>query len=274
MNIRVLLIPILLICFLHAAALLSLAAEDVKTEAITQETGPSLWNEVAEGFDYSLRIIAFSNYQDVANSTQNPENDFFRIPRYVTQGELRPDFRFVFRRLDLSAKPRMNIRWNVGEDGRVAGESEVEDDWFINEWLARLTMTENLFVSYGRENLQWGPSYLFSPSNPFFRDNGRDNPKREIPGMDFARLVWLPDFSWSISLIANLDEGEQAFPFYGFEKSYALKIDYNGQESYAGLILSRQEQDRAKLGFFAGWTATDALLLYGEGSLSRGADVL
>jgi hypothetical protein len=33
---------------------------------------------------------------------------------------------------------------------------------------ARLRLTECLFVSYGRENLQWGPSALFSPSNPFF----------------------------------------------------------------------------------------------------------
>jgi hypothetical protein len=48
---------------------------------------------------------------------------------------------------------------------------------------------KNLYLSYGRENLQWGPSYLFSPSNPFFHDNGRSNPKKEIPGMDFARLV-------------------------------------------------------------------------------------
>jgi len=156
----------------------------------------------------------------------------------------------------------------------VEGESDSEDDWLINEWLARLKMTDNLFISYGRENLQWGPSFLFSPSNPFFRDNGRDNPKREIPGMDFARLVWLPDFSWSISLIANLEEGEQDFLFYDFEKSYALKLDYNGQESYAGLLLSYQEKDRTKLGFFAGWTATDALLLYSEGSISLGTNVL
>lgn len=275
MKIRPLLIQLFMIFFLlFSSSLISIAGEEVKTEEIKQEKGPSLWNEVSQGFEYSLRIIAFTNYQDVSNSAQNPENDFLQIPRYVTQGELRPDLRFTFRSLDLSVKPRMNVRWNIWKDGSVEGETGVEDDWFINEWLARLKMSENLFISYGRENLQWGPSYLFSPSNPFFRDNGRDNPKREIPGMDFARLVWLPDFSWSISLIANLAEGEQDFLFYDFEKSYALKLDYNGQESYAGLILSYQEKDRTKLGFFAGWTATDALLLYSEGSLSRGSNVL
>jgi hypothetical protein len=134
-------------------------------------------------------------------------------------------------------------------------------------------MTQNLFVSYGRENLQWGPSYLFSPSNPFFRDNGRSNPKREVPGMDFARLVWLPAMSWTLSVIANLDKGRQEFQFIEFEKTYALKLDYTGQEAYVSMILSRKEHDRERLGTFGGWTATDALLLYGEGTISKGTDV-
>ena len=275
MKIQTLLIQLFLILFLLlSTSLVSIAGEETTTEDVRQETGASLWNELSEGFDYNLRIIAFTNYQDVSCSTQNPDNDFLRIPRYETQGELRPDLRLTFRSLDFSVKPRMKVRWLIGEDGSMEGETDVEDDWFITEWLARLKMTENLFVSYGRENLQWGPSYLFSPSNPFFRDNGRNNPKKEIPGMDFARLVWLPDFLWSISLIANLDKGEQDFLFYDFQKSYALKVDYNGQESYAGLILSYQEKDRTKLGFFAGLTASDALLLYSEGSISRGTNIL
>lgn len=274
MKIPVSFILILVICFLLSSFRISFAGKEIETEEIKQETGTSLWSELAEGFDYTIRFIAFTEYLDVSKSTQNPDNDFFRLPRYVTQGELRPDFRLIFRRLDFSIKPRLNVRWDIWEDGSMDGESDVDDDLFINEWLGRLQLSENLFLSYGRENLQWGPSFLFSPSNPFFRDNGRNNPKKEIPGMDFARLVWLPDFSWSISLLANLDKGEQDFLFYDFEKSYALKVDYNGQESYAGMILSYQEKDRTKLGFFAGLTATDALLLYGEGSISKGTNVL
>ena len=68
-------------------------------------------------------------------------------------------------------------------------------------------MRENLFVSYGRENLQWGPSFLFSPSNPFFQDNGRRNTYLEVPGMDFGRLVFIPASAWAISFIANTGEG-------------------------------------------------------------------
>lgn len=235
---------------------------------------PGLWDEVSEGFEYSLRMLTFGAYQGVANSSQNPDNNFFQIPRYVADLELRPDARLNFRRLDLSVKPRGNIEWMAWEDGVKEGESDLNDDWFVNEWLARIRVTEKLFVSYGRENLQWGPSYLFSPSNPFFRDNGRSNPKQEVPGMDFARLVWLPAMSWTISFIANIDEGRQEFRFFEFDKIYAVKLDYSGQEAYASIILSHQESDRNRLGVFGGWTATDALLIYGEETISRGTNAL
>jgi hypothetical protein len=247
---------------------------------IDQERGDEkelagLWDELSGGFECSLRTLGFGTYQDVAYSSQNPDNDFFQIPRYGADLELRPDARLNFRRLSVSVKPRGNLEWVTWEDGARAGDKDLEDDWFINEWLARIRVTQGLFVSYGRENLQWGPSYLFSPSNPFFKDNGRSNPKREVPGMDFARLVWLPGAAWTLSLIANLDEGRQEFfGFVAFERSYALKLDYAGQEGYAGLIFSHREGDRSRLGAFAGLTATDALLLYGEGTLSRGTSAL
>ena len=142
-------------------------------------------------------------------------------------------------------------------------------------------MRENLFVSYGRENLQWGPSFLFSPSNPFFQDNGRRNTYLEVPGMDFGRLVWMPASVWSLSFIANTDEGLNkttgpgAFlssaPPPPFERTYTIKADYTGREAYASLILSRRADDENLLGFYGGWTVSDAVLLYTEGVVSQGS---
>jgi hypothetical protein len=243
-------------------------------EKVNQAESPQLWDELSEGFEYPLRFLAFGTCQKVADSSQNPNNNLFQISRYSTKFEIRPDLRLTFRRLDLSAKPRMNLEWNAWEDGVKDGDTDWDDDWFVNEWLTRIQVTENLFVSYGRENLQWGPCYLFSPSNPFFRDNGRSNPKQEVPGMDFARLVWLPAMSWTISFIANIDEGRQEYRFFEFDKIYAVKLDYSGQEAYASMILSHQESDRNRLGAFGGWTVTDALLIYGEGTISRGTNAL
>jgi len=234
----------------------------------------ALWETLSDGFDYSLRILASGTSQDPATSSQNPNNDFFQVPQYLADVELRPDFYLNYNRLDLSVKPRFRLEWMQWEEGDREGDTDWDDDCFVNEWLARIRMTPNLFVSYGRENLQWGPSYLFSPSNPFFRDNGRRNPKKEVPGMDFARLVWLPATSWTLSFIANLDKGRQEFQFTEFEKTYALKLDYTGQETYVSIILSHKEHDRNRLGAFGGWTATDALLLYGEGTITKGTGAL
>ena len=139
---------------------------------------------------------------------------------------------------------------------------------YVNEWLVRLKARDNLFVSYGRENLQWGPSFLFSPSNPFFQDNGRSNPFLEVPGMDFARVVWIPHSLWTASFIVNMDEGRNTLlgpdPF---EKIYALKIDYTGRENYASIILSQKDYKKS-MGFFGGWTVSDAFLVYGEGVMT------
>ena len=270
-------IPFILLCLLWKPSFA--AVKDQSTDQSVQPKEeknqfPTLWETLSDGFDYSLRILASGTIQDPANSSQNPDNDFFQIPQYLADLELRPDFYLNFRLLELSAKPRVSLEWREWEEGDREGETDWDDEFFVNEWLARIRMTENLFISYGRENLQWGPSYLFSPSNPFFRDNGRSNPKREVPGMDFARLVWLPAMSWTLSVIANLGKGRQEFQFIEFEKTYALKLDYTGQEAYVSMILSHKEHDRNRLGAFGGWTATDALLLYGEGTISKGTEAL
>ena len=232
------------------------------------------WNELSEGFDSSLRILSYGSYQDVADSTQNPGNDFLRLPTLAGDMEIRPDFYLQFRRLELSVKPRGYIKWATRENGASEEESEWENDWYVNEWRLRFGVTNSLFLSYGRENLQWGPSYLFSPSNPFFEDNGRMNTKMEVPGMDFATLVWAPSIRWSLSLIANMDEGHLDTMSREFRKSYTVKIDYTGSEAYTGLILSRNEKERDRIGVFGGWTATDALLLYADIGFSKGSDVL
>jgi hypothetical protein len=230
---------------------------------------------VAEHFSFDLRILTYGVIQEPANSSQNPENNFLQIPHYSADLEIRPDLRLTIDPLELSAKPRMRLDYSFWQEGNRKGESEWDNDWYINEWLARLRLLQNLFVSYGRENLQWGPSYLFSPSNPFFQDNGRRNPYLEVPGMDFGRVVWIPGSAWTISFIANTDEGRNKIIGPNpFEKTYALKLDYTGRENYASAILSYREGSKISFGLFGGWTVSDAILLYGEGVITQGSEAL
>ena len=100
------------------------------------------------------------------------------------------------------------------------------------------------------------------------------NPNMEVSGMGFARLVWAPSIRWSVSLIANTDEGHQKSDAGKFHKSYAVKIDYTGNEEYTGVILSHKKNKIDGIGAFGGWTATDAMLIYADIGFSKGNDIL
>lgn len=221
-----------------------------------------------------MRILAYGVAQDPAKSTQNPNNDPVGLPTYVGNVEVRPDFRFNTEYLDMGIKPRMLLGYRYWKEGKREGEDDWNDEWYINEWLVRIKAFDRVFASYGRENLQWGPSFLYSPSNPFFFDNGRSNPYMEVAGMDFARLVVVPHMLWTASFIANTDQGRNTLISTDpFKETYAVKLDYTGNQNYASLILS-QRDDKNTVGYFGGWTVTDALLLYSEGSMRRGSDAL
>jgi len=229
-----------------------------------------LFRELSEGFSYELRVLTNQTVTEVNESAANPQN-LLGVPKYIFELDFRPDFYLNYHKLRLMAKPRITSTWTRIEDGVRDAESDWDNDVFVNEWIAGLQAHDSLFFSYGRENLQWGPSYLISPSNPFFRENGLRNPKKEVRGQDFARAVWVPNSSWSFSFIANTDDGEYEYGrLIDFERAYALKIDYTGYGNYLSLIPSHREKDREYLGIYGGWTVTDGLLLYAEASGSQG----
>jgi hypothetical protein len=204
------------------------------------------------------------------DSPVNPGN-VLNLPRYQAEVDFRPDLRLTFRRLEVYVKPRLELRWQQWEEGSRQGDRDTEAEAFVNEWLVRYRLSEQLFASYGRENLQWGPARLLSLSNPFNTANGQNNPRIEVPGLDYGRVVWVPSIAWTVSVIANTDEGRFA-QGRDFHRTYAVKVDYNAQKTYASLIPAYREDGVFRLGFFAGWTVSDALLLHMEGSIPEHID--
>jgi hypothetical protein len=258
----------LFLLFLMGSCLDIAHAETRTGNDVNSEASPvqNMLGEIADGFDARINVIGFGITQKIVDSGMNRGN-VLEIPRHRAEVHLKPDFYLDFRCLEFSLKPRLELCWQKWENGVLDGESDTDEEGFVNEWLVRYRLRDQLFVSYGRENLQWGPSYLLSPSNPFNRDNGRNNPRLEVPGLDYGRAVLIPNSTWTASFIVNTDEGRQEL-IQDFEKTYAVKIDYTGEEKYFSLIASHQEGEDFRLGFFVGWTASDALLLYGEGSVS------
>ena len=217
-------------------------------------------------FTWRLKSLAFGTYQEPEKDSVLNFDNRLDIPRYEAAFSLRPDLYLHLGALDLSVKPRFEYTWVRWEDGIREGQDDEDDDLFINEWLARFMPSDELFISYGRENLQWGPAILISPSNPFNKENGKTNPYIEVPGLDYARLVWVPNYNWSVSFIFNTGEGRKVF-FEEFSNSGAMKIDYVGNEKLFSLIPSIKESQNANVGFYGRWSVTDAMILYLDGSV-------
>ncbi|WP_322042166.1 hypothetical protein [Paraburkholderia sp. J67] len=227
-----------------------------------------LAQELVAGFYSRINVLGYGVLQDPVNSNLNP-NNALGIQRYQTQLALRPDFSLNFRQLELGIKPRFEADWDRVQNGVQGGTDLTTATAYINEWIARYRVTDKLLVSYGRENLQWGPSQLLSPSNPFNQNNGKNNPAIEQPGLDYARVVAIPNSSFTGSFIANTgagrlnDSNEASGPFH---KAYASKFDYTGEKTYFSLVVSKRDTTPWRMGYFGGWNVSDAWLLYSEGS--------
>ena len=197
-------------------------------------TDLKVWADPTAGnLNASMSVLAYGVVTDPTTSSELNQDNRLGIPHYQAVTALRPNVSLHWDGLDLMARPRYDSNWQAWEEGKRSGGTDMSNSFYVNEWMARLRLMPSLFASYGRENLQWGPSYLLSPSNPFSGDNGKDNPMNEVPGADFAKLVWVPDFTWAVSLIVNTDDGLRGVP-WSADKAYAAGVAGANQSLAAG----------------------------------------
>ncbi|SFU53095.1 hypothetical protein [Pseudoduganella namucuonensis] len=244
----------------------------------------------------------------VAHRQSGAERGFnlLALPRNQQQLDLRPDFGWTGAGLELGLKPRLSLLRSETdmEFGLPGRQTYHASHAYINEGYVRYRAGDAFTFIAGRENLQWGPAALLSASNPFNPNNGKSNPNVEQPGMDYVRAVYIPSGTWTLSLIANTGRGrlgredrhsatvgsfalgaaaalagarEAVADFFdatereqtGFDRTYAAKLDYTGDGHYASLLWSHRKHGLNRTGAFAGWNASEALLVYGEASVAQ-----
>ncbi len=232
----------------------------------------SVW----EGGDWltkNLRVLISTTVQDPAASTQNPDNAFLRLYRHSGELAVRPDFFVDTHSVSGMFKPRFTASRRWWEDGAPAGETETHARAFVNEWQIQPKPHDRLVLSFGKEKLLWGPSFLVSPSNLLFTDIEKVNPKSEVEGKYLARAVWLPIPAITLSGISETERREDLLG--GPVKPLrALKVDIMGGSALVSVIGFVRQDERFRLGSFGQWTALDAVLLYYDGIVTRGADAL
>jgi hypothetical protein len=191
--------------------------------------------------------------------------------------------------LDLGLDPRLRLTASQFDNGHFEGDS----DGYLGGWLVQARPTDDTRLAWSRQNLQWGPSYLTSPSNPFGGDNGKNMPSVELPSMTYLKASWLPSDLWSISFLANVVGARTAQapslpspnlpPILetfsalrsagnGFEPVYALKNDFTFDRRTFSLIISQRETDDPRVGAFGSWNISDAVILYAEGASDGHSD--
>ncbi|PXA05431.1 hypothetical protein DDZ13_00760 [Coraliomargarita sinensis] len=225
--------------------------------------------------DYSIRNISSAFAQHYAAIPLNQDN-LFDIPEYRLQNEFRPEARIETDRFYAYLAPRFVAWRDYYKDGTREGEEDSDNDTYLHEWTLRFFPTPWLSLSYAREDLQWGPAFLLSPSNPFDSKNGRSEPKDEVDAADFLQASWTIDDQWSLTAIANIDDGRKEYRIrpelrQDFRDIYALKLDYLFDRGHAALVASTMEDAEAideRLGYYLSYNLDDAWILYSEGSFS------
>ena len=236
--------------------------------AAQSASGQNLPMKLQDGFDYTLRVLGYAISQNPEKSYLNPSN-ILGLANHQFELDLRPDFSLDTGPVYLGLKPRMDASIRNWSEGLQNDQTDSDAEFYIQEWQTKYRPFDQFCVSYGRENLQWGPSFLLSPSNPFNAENGRNNPKKEVASSDYGKAVWTPNSTWTASFIANTAEGRLERGD-DFKPAYALKTDCTTEGKSFSLIVSKQGSEDPVAGLFGSWNTTDSTILYCEARTGKG----
>jgi hypothetical protein len=190
-------------------------------------------------------------------SVLNPDNRLARLADTSFTGEARLNLRLANDRYRISARPILSIRHE-----KESGESEPQG--YLSQWQLRTALTPYWAASIGREVMNWGPAQFRSPSSPFYFDNGRSNPLRELSGVDAIKLAWTPDHRHTLSLAYVEDSGHKHASPDDWKHTLLLKGDMRGDDWAGGLALAQAQGSALFVGIHLQQTLNDACLLYGE----------
>lgn len=207
-----------------------------------------------------------------ADSPLNPGNQAAGLAESSLTTELRLNFKYTADAWQLRLRPLLAAR--TEDDGKAAEHSR---EAYLGQWQLRARLGESWNASLGREVMNWGPAQFHSPSSPFYFDNGRANPLRELSGVDNLKFAWTPDNQFALSLAWVQDGGrhsENPASADPWSNTWLAKADLRGDDWAAGLALAQGQGAHPFLGLHAQWTLNDAWLLYGELGSSRRTDAL
>ncbi len=199
-------------------------------------------------------LYGYANRQSLrSDSVLNPANQIARLAPSSTTLESRFNFKAENEALRLTLRPIV-----LAQKSNQTGVREA----YWSQWQLRLRASEALNLAAGREVLNWGVAQFRSPSSPFYFDNGRANPMRELSGVDALKLSWNPDLQHTLMLARINASGHVAQNTW--RDSWLVKLDQRGERWSAGMVVLKTAQRGAFLATQGQFSLNDAWLMYGE----------
>lgn len=203
------------------------------------------------------------------DSVLNPGNQIAGLPQGSDVAELRLNFKAESEAVRVTARPIVSTR-----ELRNTFGTQHRNEGYFSQWQVRVNAAESWNVAAGREVMNWGAGQFRSPSSPFYFDNGRTDPMRELIGMDVLKLSWTPDRQSSATLARIVRSGYGAMQPDMWRDSWLAKLDQRGGDWAYGLVAVQVPHMPAFYGAHGQMTMSDALMLYGELSSSASAFAL
>lgn len=219
--------------------------------AVSAEEWRTSWDGTLYGYANSLSV------RD--DSVLNPGNQMAKLSQRGAYLEARFNIKAEDENWRFTERPIVRMQQQSNAFG-----SESKSEAYLSQWQVRWKADDTLALSGGRELLNWGAAQFRSPSSPFYFDNGRSDPMRELAGMDNIKLTWTPDMRSSAMLARIVRSGYGAADSDPWRDSWLVKLDQRGDEWAYGLVAVKAPELPAFYGANAQFTWSEMMLLYGE----------
>jgi len=227
---------------------------------------PAYADEDAWSTSWDGTIYAYPTATELrTDSLINPNNRIARLSQNSQTAEARFNFKAENDGLRLTLRPIMLWQQNSNTFG-----DKIQTETYLSQGQLRWRMAEAWNVAAGREVMNWGPAQFRSPSNPFYFDNGRSNPIRELSGLDAVKLSWTPDTRNSFSLAYIGSSGHYEGTTDTWRDTWLVRATKRDAKWAGGMSAAKKDGQQAFVGTDVQYTLNDAFLIYGEaGSSTR-----
>lgn len=217
----------------------------------------------------SMRWLSYmSLLQPVDDSPANPDNTVLQLDTQSLGIDIRPDIKASSGVLKIIARPQLKM---VVSKAEVGGNDQTEHPKSTGRWIESygiLSASENVQVSFGLQNYQWGAAESLNPSNRIFHESvGGKDLLYAVEGRQIARV----NISWTKNLNTVLmSETERAKDITAFraEETFQTKalmkheLNWNNGADYFGVVFGSPEKGTGWFGEYFNVMVTDGLSLY------------